>query len=136
MDPEYQEKLSHLNELIKLSHIDGKASQVEISFISSVAERLGVHQEDLNKILKGELDVSFSAPKSQKEVIEHFHRIVILMGIDKMIFKEEIDFCIHLGVKMGLNYHAILEVLRKTIKNPAYFVHKDEMEEIFKKYSN
>jgi len=37
---------------------------------------------------------------------------------------------------MGLNYNAITEVLRKTMRNPAYIMHIDEMEKIFKKYSN
>lgn len=136
METTHEEKLSHLNDLLTLSAIDGQASQVEMSFIYSVADRLGIDREELNLLREGKLNFKLSTPRYQKQIMEQFHRLIILMGIDKMIFEEELDFCIHLGVKMGLNYHAILEVLRKVIKNPAHILPVDEMEAIFNKYSN
>ncbi len=136
LDPHYQEKISHLNDLIKLSQIDGKESHMESNFINSVADRLGIARVEVDKIKSGISKVTFSTPKRENEIIEQFHRLIILMGIDKMIYKEEVQFCVELGVRMGLNYNAIIEVLRKTIRNPAYIMPKDEMEAIFRKYSN
>ena len=136
MDPNYQEKLSHINDLIKLSQIDGDESHMEANFINSVAARLGIEKSDVQRIKKGEIKIAFSTPKTEARVIEQFHRLIILIGIDKLIYKEEVSFCVELGVRMGLNYNAIAEVLRKTLRNPAYIMHLDEMEQIFKKYSN
>lgn len=136
MDPYYKEKLSHINDLIKLSQIDGEESHMELNFINSVAARLGIEKVEVKKIKDGKLDISFSPPKTESKVIEQFHRLIILIGIDKLIYKEEVSFCVELGVRMGLNYNAITEVLRKTLRNPAYIMHIDEMENIFKKYSN
>jgi len=136
MEPIYQEKLSHLNDLIKLSQVDGEASHMEMNFINSVAARMGVEKSELEKIRDGKITISFAPPRHESKVIEQFHRLIILMGIDKLIYKEEVSFCVELGVRMGLNYNAITEVLRKTIRNPAYIMHIDEMEKIFKKYSN
>lgn len=136
MDPQYKEKLSHIRDLIKLSQIDGEESHMEMNFINSVADRLGVDREDVNKIKSGELNISFSTPKTENQVIEQFHRLILLIGIDKIIHKEEINFCFELGVRMGLNYNAIMEVLRKTVVSPAHLMHMDEIKEIFKKYSN
>ena len=136
MDPYYQEKLSHINDLIKLSQVDGEESHMELNFINSVAARLGIEKEEVKKIKDGKMDISFSLPKKESKVIEQFHRLIILIGIDKLIYKEEVSFCVELGVRMGLNYNAIAEVLRKTLRNPAYIMHLDEMEKIFKKYSN
>jgi hypothetical protein len=136
MDPDYQEKISHLNDLVKLSQIDGKESHIESNFINSIADRLGIPRVDIDKIKSGDLDIKFQTPKLEKDVIEQYHRLIILMGIDKMIYKEEVRFCFELGVRMGLNTNAIMEVLRKTLRKPAYIMQKDEMEEIFKKYSN
>ncbi len=136
MEPIYQEKLSHLNDLIKLSQIDGDASHMEMNFINSVAARMGIEKSEVEKIRDGKTMISFSPPRHESKVIEQFHRVIILMGIDKLIYKEEVSFCVELGVRMGLNYNAITEVLRKTIRNPAYIMHIDEMEKIFKKYSN
>ena len=136
MDSNYEEKLSHLNDLINLSKADGKESHIESGFINSIADRLGIDRTTLERIKSGADKVSFSSPKTEREVIEQFHRMIILMGIDKMIYKEEVSFCFELGVKMGLNYNAIMEVLRKILRNPAYIMQVDEMEDIFKRYSN
>ena len=136
MDPNFQEKLSHINDLIKLSQIDGEESHMELNFINSVAARLGIEKDDVKKIKDGKIEISFKPPQKESKVIEQFHRLIILIGIDKLIYKEEVSFCVELGVRMGLNYNAIAEVLRKTLRNPAYIMHLDEMEEIFKKYSN
>lgn len=136
MDPHYKEKLSHINDLIKLSQIDGKESHMELNFINSVAARLGIEKIDVKKIKSGDIDITYSTPTTESKVIEQFHRLIILIGIDKLIYKEEVSFCVELGVRMGLNYNAIAEVLRKTLRNPAYIMHLDEMEKIFKKYSN
>ena len=136
MDPYYKEKLSHINDLIKLSKIDGEESHMELNFINSVAARLGIDKVEVKKIKDGKLDITFSPPKTESKVIKQFHRLIILIGIDKLIYKEEVSFCVELGVRMGLNYNAITEVLRKTLRNPAYIMHIDEMEKIFKKYSN
>ena len=136
MDPLYKEKLSHINDLIKLSQVDGEESHMELNFINSVAARLGLEKGDVKKIKDGKIEITFSLPKKESQVIEQFHRLIILIGIDKLIYKEEVSFCVELGVRMGLNYNAITEVLRKTLRNPAYIMHLDEMEKIFKKYSN
>ncbi len=136
MDPIHQEKLSHLNDLVKLSNIDGDASHMEMNFINSIAARMGIEKTEVENIRNGKIQITFSPPRHESKVIEQFHRLIILMGIDKLIYKEEVSFCVELGVRMGLNYNAIAEVLRKTLRNPAYIMHIDEMENIFKKYSN
>lgn len=136
MDPYFQEKLSHINDLIKLSLVDGEESHMEINFINSVAARLGIEKNDVRRIKKGEMEITFRTPDKESKVIEQFHRLIILIGIDKLIYKEEVSFCVELGVRMGLNYNAITEVLRKTLRNPAYIMPLDEIEQIFKKYSN
>lgn len=136
MDSNYKEKLSHINDLIQLSQIDGEESHMEMNFINSVANRLGVDKDDVDDIKSGSIKIKFSTPKYEFQTIEQFHRLILLMGIDKMIYKEEINFCFELGVRMGLNYNAIMEVLKKSVKNPAHIIQKDEIEEIFRKYSN
>ena len=136
MDPDFQEKLSHINDLIKLAQVDGQESHMELNFINSVAARLGIEKNDVDRIKKGEIEIKASTPASEDKVIEQFHRLILLIGIDKLIYKEEVSFCVELGTRMGLNYNAITEVLKKTMRSPAYIMHLDEMEQIFRKYSN
>jgi aspartokinase len=134
MDPYAEEKLSHLNDLIKLSRVDGNESHMELNFINSVAARLRIEKSDVERIKNGELDITISVPDSKSKAIEQFHRLIILTGIDRLIFKEEVSFCMEVGVRMGLNEDAIEEVLKKTLRNPTHLIMLDEVEEIFKKY--
>ncbi len=136
MDREYKEKLSHLKDLIQLSRVDGYESTIESNFIESVAERLGVSTGDLNNLKNGAIDIDFSPPKYEYQIIPQFHRIVLLMGIDRMIYKEEIQFCMDLGLKMGLNPSAVKEIVDKMIFYPNNIIPAEELESIFKKYYN
>jgi hypothetical protein len=132
----HEEKLSHISDLIRISKIDGDESHMELNFINYVADRLGVSRKEVQDIYQGKLNIKFKTPKHENQVIDQFHRIVLLVGIDKMITKEELELCFQLGVKMGLNYNAIMEVLKKTMSNPAFIMQKKEMEGIFNKYRN
>ncbi|HBH24270.1 MAG TPA: hypothetical protein DDY13_12705 [Cytophagales bacterium] len=136
MDRTHEEKLSHISDLIRISKIDGDESHMELNFINYVADRLGVSRKEVQDIYQGKLNIKFKTPKHENQVIDQFHRIVLLVGIDKMITKEELELCFQLGVKMGLNYNAIMEVLKKTMSNPAFIMQKKEMEGIFNKYRN
>ena len=78
MDPIYQEKLSHINDLIKLSQVDGEESHMELNFINSVAARLGIEKSEVASIKDGKTKISFAPPKRESKVIEQFHRLIIL----------------------------------------------------------
>ena len=134
MDPYAEEKLSHLSDLIKLSRVDGNESHSELNFINSVAARLRIEKSDVERIKNGELEITISVPDSKSKAIKQFHRLIILTGIDRLIFKEEVSFCMEVGLRMGLNVEAIEEVLRKTLRNQTHLIQIDEVEEIFKKY--
>jgi hypothetical protein len=136
MTREYQEKLSHINDLIQLSRVDGYESSIESCYIETVAIRIGVEKEDLERLKNNEIVIPFSPPKFEYEIIPQFHRIVLLMGIDRLIYKEELNFCTDLGIKMGLNPNAVKEILDKMIYYPNNIIPADELESIFKKYYN
>jgi hypothetical protein len=136
MTRDYQEKLSHLNDLIQLSRADGYESNLELNYIETVAERIGVEMDDLEKLKNNEINIPFSPPKYEYQIIPQFHRIVLLMGIDRMIYKEELNFCTDLGLRLGLNPNAVKEILEKMIYYPNNIIPAEELECIFKKYYN
>jgi len=136
MEREYQEKISHLNDLVQLARIDGHESLLETNFINSVADRLGIERNDLEDIKNDAVPVEFVPPRFEYQVIPQFHRLVLLMGIDRMIYREEVNFLTDLGLRMGLNLHAVREVLEKMIYYPNNIIPAEEMESIFKKYYN
>ncbi len=131
MDHLYDEKISHLNDLIKLSRIDGNESLNEVNFINSVADRLGVSRDDLQQIRKHNEEVTFTPPKDMYQIMMQYHRLMVLMGIDRIITREEKDFCLELGLKMNLKKKAILEIIEKAIDAPRHVISVDDIENIF-----
>ena len=134
MDALYQEKISHLNDLIKLSRIDGQESLHEVHFINSVAERLGVSREDLEKIREKNDDIVFAPPHDMYQQMMQYHRIIILMGIDRIISESEMDFCMDIGLKMNLKPEAIREILELAVETPRHIIAIEEIEKIFFKH--
>ncbi len=134
MDNLYQEKISHLNDLVQLSRIDGQESPIEISFINSVAEKMGISREELEKIREKNNNIEFTLPENIYQLMMQYHRIIILMGIDRIVSESEMDFCIGLGIKMKLKPDAIREILELVIDLPRHIVPVDEVEKIFYKY--
>jgi len=93
MDNFYEEKISHLNDLIKLSRIDGRENLNEINFINSVADRLGISRKDLKEVRTKSSKVNFYPPEDMYQLMMQYHRLIVLMGIDRIISSEEKDFC-------------------------------------------
>lgn len=131
MDNLYEEKISHLNDLIKLSRIDGRENLNEINFINSVADRLGISRTDLKEIRNKSNKVPFSPPDDMYQMMMQYHRLIVLMGIDRIISKEEQDFCIKLGLKMKLKKEAINEIIDKAIDIPRHIISVDDIEQVF-----
>jgi len=131
MDQYFEEKISHLNDLINLSRIDGSENLTEINFISSVADRLGISRDDL-KIIKDKTEkVEFIPSQDMYQVMMQYHRLIILMGIDRIIAPEEKEFCLKLGLKMKLKKEALLEIIDKAIDIPRHIISVEEIERIF-----
>jgi len=131
MDNFYEEKISHLNDLIKLSRIDGRENLNEINFINSVADRLGISRADLKEIRNKSNKVSFSPPEDMYQTMMQYHRLIVLMGIDRIISKEEKDFCTKLGLKMKLKKEAIYEIIEKAVDTPRHIISVDDIEQVF-----
>ncbi len=134
MDNLYQEKISHLNDLIKLSRVDGQESLNEIHFINQVADRLGVSREDLDKIRIKNDDIIFTPPHDMYQIMMQYHRMILLMGIDRIISEREMEFCMDLGIKMNLKPDAIREILELAVETPRHIVAIEEIEKIFYKH--
>ena len=131
MDSLYEEKISHLNDLIKLSRIDGRENLNEINFINSVADRLGISRIDLKTVRSKGEQVDFNPPEDMYQLMMQYHRLIVLMGIDRIISDEEKEFCTKLGLKMKLKKAAVDEIIEKAVDTPRHIISVDEIENVF-----
>ena len=130
----YQEKLNILSEMIAFARIDKTLKQSEYDFLVSVSKNLGVSKSAFEELLlqKAEKKVL----KSEADRIIQFHRLLLLMNIDKKQTKAEINNLYNMGLKMGLPPSAIGQVLEIMHQYPNKLVPAETLIDIFKAYYN
>ena len=129
-----KEKLSLLTELIKLARCDHKVREQEYEFLVTVAQSLAVSRGDFDLLF--EEYIEFTPPKSEFERILQFHRLVLLMNVDKETNKIGRLQFEHLGIRIGLNPMATNQVLSEMDKYPDKVIPPDRLIEIFKEHYN
>ena len=129
-----KEKLSLLTELIKLARCDHKVHEQEYEFLLTIAQSLDVSKEDFDSLF--EKYIEFTPPESEFERILQFHRLVLLMNVDKETSDLEVEFLIDIGIRIGLNPMATNQVLAEMNLYPDKIIPPDKMIEIFKEQYN
>src|SRR5690606_33870994 len=95
----------------KLANADEEIKEIEFQFIMSIAAQLGVTPEEFRSIF--DTYINHSPPKLEGDRIVQFHRLVLLMNVDRETSNDELAKVRKLGIKMGLNAQAIDMVLRE-----------------------
>jgi len=129
-----KEKLSLLTELIKLARCDQEVREQEYDFLLSIARSLHVSQEEFDKLFENYIE--FTPPESEFDRILQFHRLVLVMNIDKETSDAELDFIRNIGIKLGLNPMATNQVLARMNDYPNKLIPPDKLIEIFKEHYN
>lgn len=130
----YEEKLSILSEMIAFARVDHSLNQAEYEFLLKVAMNLGVDRPTFDGLLK-ERSPKVQL-KTQGERIVQFHRLLLLMNIDREQHKKEINTLYNIGLKMGLPPVAIGQVLEVMHNYPDNIIPPDVLINIFKAHYN
>ncbi|MEN8230917.1 MAG: TerB family tellurite resistance protein [Bacteroidota bacterium] len=129
-----KEKLSLLSDLIKLARCDHKVREQEYEFLLTIAQSLDVSKKDFDSLF--EKYIEFAPPESEFERILQFHRLVLLMNVDKETSELEIGFIKDIGIRIGLNPMATNKVLTNMNKYPNKVIPPEKLIEIFKEHYN
>jgi hypothetical protein len=124
------EKLSLLSQMIAFARIDNNLREIEHKFLLGVAKQLGITREDYDYLLEN--PVTHINLKSHSERIVQFHRLVLLMNLDKDISNRELVKLHNFGLRMGLGQESINRVLYLMESFPDKVVPPDFLIEIFK----
>ncbi|RDY60969.1 TerB family tellurite resistance protein [Flagellimonas nanhaiensis] len=130
----YQEKLSILSEMIAFARVDHSLKQSEYQFLLGVASNLGVNKDTFEDLLREKSPKVVL--KSQPQRIVQFHRLLLLMNIDREQHKKEINKLYNIGLKMGLPPAAIGQVLEVMHNYPNKVVPPEVLIDIFKAHYN
>ena len=130
----YEEKLSILSEMISLARADKEVIEAEFEFLWGVAEQLGVHREDFESLFDS--PVPNIIPKTLLDRIIQFHRLVLLMNVDREQTFKEIDKLHNIGLRLGLPPSAIDQVLVMMHQYPDNIIPPETLINIFKAHYN
>ncbi len=124
------EKLSLLSEMIAFAMEDENIKSIEYNFLLGVAKQLDITQEDFDYLFK--FPVTYVHLKSHSERIVQFHRLVLLMNVDKTISSKEMVKLHNFGLRMGLSHESISRVLDLMESFPNKIVPPGVLIDIFK----
>jgi len=124
------EKLSLLSEMIAFARIDKTLKEIEYNFLLGVAKQLEITREDFDYLLDN--PVTHINLKSHSERIVQFHRLVLLMNLDKDISNRELVRLHNFGLRMGLSHESISKVLDLMESFPNKIIPPDFLIDIFK----
>lgn len=130
----YEEKLSILSEMIAFARADKVLKASEYSFLVDVASSLGIGKAILDGLLEEKAEKKIL--KTQTERIVQFHRLVLLMNVDREQHQSEIRKLHNIGLSMGLPPSAISQVLEVMHQYPNKVVPPEVLLNIFKAYNN
>ena len=88
-----KERLSHVKTMLAIALADGKLEENEIAAIATVASRENVDVKEVEKMLEGKDNVTFTIPKSDEEKAQQIKDLVVLMMIDGTINEKELALC-------------------------------------------
>jgi len=128
------EKLSLLSEMIAFARIDNNLREIEHKFLLGVAKQLEITKEDYDYLLDN--PVTHINLKSHSERIVQFHRLILLMNLDKEIADKDLIRLHNFGLRMGLGHEAINRVLDLMESFPNKIVPPDFLIDIFKTQYN
>ncbi|MFX0558149.1 TerB family tellurite resistance protein [Maribacter sp. CXY002] len=129
-----KEKLSILSEMISFAKVDNTLKQSEYDFLFNVAQQLEIGKKDFDSLLKSKSE--HVIPKSQADRLVQFHRLLLLMNIDRQTDLTEISKLHNIGLGMGLPPSAIEQVLSIMHKYPNGLVPPKVIINIFKAHYN
>lgn len=125
---------SLISDLIKLAEADGKLTHSEYDFIIRLAKRMEVSEEEVEELFNK--PISTKTKFTELERITHFHKLVLLMNVDRETHKKEVIAIKNFGLKMGIRSDVINQILERMNEYEDKVIPSSELIQIFRSNYN
>ena len=123
-----------ISDFIHLAKADEKVTSAEYDFIYRLAKRMEVSKEEVDALFENPVP---SQPLfSEMERIVHFHKLVLLMNVDRETHEKEVIALRNFGLKMGIRTGAVDKILVEMNNYKDKIIPSQELIKIFKTYYN
>ena len=127
---------SYIATLLMLAEADDNQSIRENRFIELVALRLGLTEEDVQRIDQHPEQLSFHFPKGEQERMNLLYHLLFLMKIDGAVTEAEVALCHQLGTLLGFNYLMVDELIAVMTQHIGRKIPDETLLNIIRKYMN
>ncbi|MEZ4859606.1 MAG: TerB family tellurite resistance protein [Flavobacteriaceae bacterium] len=125
---------SLLSDLIFMANADGNIDAAEYDFIHRIGARMGLEAAAIEDLFT---NPEPSTPLfSEIERITHFHKLLLVMNVDKVTHETEVVALRNFGLKMGIRPGAIDTILSRMNNYEDKIIPSQELIAIFQLYYN
>ena len=127
-------KKAMISDFIVIAKADDVITQPEYDFMYRLAERMDVTKEEVNALIDNPHP---SQPIfTELERITHFHKLVLLMNVDRETHDKEVVVLRNFGLKMGIHPSVIDVILVEMNQHEDKIIPSHRLIEIFKSFYN
>jgi uncharacterized tellurite resistance protein B-like protein len=102
---------SHLKNLLSVALADGHLDEGEWELLKSLAELMGISENDVKAIRSNPEAVHFVPPRKYEEKVEQIQDLVALMTIDGDINPRELELCKKISLRLDVLPQMVDEIL-------------------------
>jgi len=120
-----RKRKSHFKNLLAVAMSDGKLDNIEFDYIMTLAEKCYMSQEEVQRVIDFPEQISFYAPKTNKERFDQIYDLVCVMLIDGKIDERERSLCKMFAIKLGFRTAIVDKLIIDIIDNAILGIAKD-----------
>jgi uncharacterized tellurite resistance protein B-like protein len=102
---------THLRSLIHIANIDGHFDESEKEIISTMAQRFGITNEEMEQMIREDDSNDYNPPVDLEERFELLYDIFMIMSADDQLVESELKMFRMLALGLNINHEKIDNVL-------------------------
>ncbi|WP_281980338.1 hypothetical protein [Tenacibaculum mesophilum] len=120
-----KKRKSHFKNLLAVAMADGKIDNIEFDYIMSLANKCYMTQDEVQRVIDSPEQITFYAPKSDRERFDQIYDLVTVMLIDGKIDERERSLCKMFAMKLGFRTAIVDQLIKDVIDNALLGIAKD-----------
>ena len=100
-DPQEQQRLGQLKNLVMLAAADGKVTDSELAVLLAVASRENITPDDFNRVIEDPDSITIDLPEDEDTKLAYLRDMVALMMVDGELDEQELAICKIYAMALG-----------------------------------
>ncbi len=100
-DPQEQQRLGQLKNLVMLAAADGRLTDSELAVLLAVASRENISPDEFNRVIEDPDSVTIDLPEDEDTKLAYLRDMVALMMVDGELEEQELAICKIYAMALG-----------------------------------